>query len=160
MHSSIRSRLIALVRAQWAGVLALFLVIAGGTAYAADTIGSDDIINGQVKSVDIGNNQVQSADIKDGSLNDEDIGQGTFHFTGDIGNVAAGDCVERVVTGVNAQDDHLLLTPSFATLNSRLIYSAEYDHIGDDMVIQACNFTGSLINDGTTDFNLLVIDEQ
>ena len=54
-------------RISW-GALALFLVIAGGTAYAANTIGSADIINGQVKSVDIGDNQVQSADVRDDTL--------------------------------------------------------------------------------------------
>jgi hypothetical protein len=68
MRPSIRCRLIALVRAQWAGLLALFLVIAGGTAYAANTIGSTDIINGQVKSVDIGTNEVTSADVRDDTL--------------------------------------------------------------------------------------------
>ena len=31
---------LAHLRAQWMGALALFLVLAGGTAYAADTIGS------------------------------------------------------------------------------------------------------------------------
>jgi hypothetical protein len=68
MHPSIRSRLLALLRAQWAGLLALFLVLAGGTAYAANTIGSSDIINGQVKTADIGNNQVRSADVRDDAL--------------------------------------------------------------------------------------------
>ena len=68
MRPSIRSRLIELVRAQWAGLLALFLVVAGGTAYAANTVGSTDIINGQVKSVDIGNNEVSSADVRDDTL--------------------------------------------------------------------------------------------
>jgi hypothetical protein len=64
MHSSIRSRLVALVRGQWAGLLALFLVTAGGTAYAVDTVGSSDIIDGQVKTADIGNSQVYSADVR------------------------------------------------------------------------------------------------
>ena len=61
------------LRAQWAGFLALFLVIAGGTAYAANTIGSTDIINGQVKSADIGTGQVQSIDVNDESLSGADI---------------------------------------------------------------------------------------
>ena len=65
-----------------AGLLALFLVIAGGTAYAANTIGSSDIIDGQVKSVDIGNNQVQSVDVRDdtlsgGGLSAEDLRPGS-----------------------------------------------------------------------------------
>jgi len=33
------------LRAQWMGALALFLVIAGGTAYAANTVFSTDIVN-------------------------------------------------------------------------------------------------------------------
>ena len=66
------------IRAQWMGALSLFLVIAGGTAYAANTIGSSDIINesilsqdvrnGEVQSADIGNNQVASADVRDDTL--------------------------------------------------------------------------------------------
>jgi hypothetical protein len=66
-------RVLACMRAQWAGFLALFLVIAGGTAYAANTIGSTDIINGQVKSADIGTGQVQSIDVKGEGLTGDDV---------------------------------------------------------------------------------------
>ena len=48
--------------------LALVIAVAGGTAYAANTIGSADIINGQVKSPDIGTGQVQSVDVRDDTL--------------------------------------------------------------------------------------------
>ena len=48
--------------------LAFLIAVAGGTAYAANTIGSSDIINGQVNSPDIGNNQVQSVDVRDDTL--------------------------------------------------------------------------------------------
>ena len=92
MRSSIRSRLIALVRGQWAGLLALFLVIAGGTAYAANTIGSSDIIDGQVKTADIGNNQVFSADVRDDTLSNGGLG------SADIANgaiVSAGSQKQR-----------------------------------------------------------------
>ena len=53
--------------------LCLILVVGGGAAYAADTIGSEDIINGQVKSPDIGNNQVRSVDVRDGELTGDDV---------------------------------------------------------------------------------------
>jgi hypothetical protein len=66
-------KVLAHVRNQWMGALALFLVIAGGTAYAANTIGSADIINGQVKSADIGTGQVQSIDVKNDGLTGADI---------------------------------------------------------------------------------------
>ena len=58
-------------------------VLAGGTAYAANTIGSADIIdesilsadikNGEVKGTDIGIGQVQGSRITDGTLKTEDI---------------------------------------------------------------------------------------
>ena len=78
MHRSSRSRIATHFRAQWAGLLALFLVIAGGTAYAANTIGSSDIIdesilsrdikNGEVQTADIGNNQVRGNDVRNANL--------------------------------------------------------------------------------------------
>ena len=48
------------VRHQWMGALALFLVLAGGTAYAANTIGSSDIIDESILSRDVKNGQVRS----------------------------------------------------------------------------------------------------
>jgi hypothetical protein len=138
-----------------------------------------------VKSADIGTNQVRSADVRDdslsggglfftdlnpesvgssevanGTLKDEDVGEGTFAFEGDIGTVPAHFCVERTVSGVNAQGDHLLLTPQYETQATFLTYSAEYLSTTEDMVIQACNPTNGNINDGTTNFKLLVFDAQ
>ena len=37
------------------GALSLFIVLAGGTAYAANTIRSADIVNGEVKTADLAN---------------------------------------------------------------------------------------------------------
>jgi hypothetical protein len=48
--------------------LAVALALGGGVAYAANTIGSSDIINGQVKSPDIGNNEIRSIDVRDDTL--------------------------------------------------------------------------------------------
>jgi hypothetical protein len=77
-------KLFVQIRQQWMGALALFLVLSGGTAYAANTVGSSDIIdesilsqdvkNSEVKSVDIANQQVTSADVKDDSLPNGGLG--------------------------------------------------------------------------------------
>jgi hypothetical protein len=74
---------LAHLRAQWMGALALFLVIAGGTAYAANTVGSSDIIDesilsqdikdSQVKTADLVNNAVRSNKVADESLTGADI---------------------------------------------------------------------------------------
>ena len=67
---------LAHLRAQWAGFIALFLALAGGVAYAANTVGSADVIDNSLQSADLRNNQaVQTADVRNGSLNDEDVGE-------------------------------------------------------------------------------------
>jgi hypothetical protein len=145
-------------------VIALFVALSGGTAVAltgSNTVQSDDLGPGaQVKGADVAAGAVGSAAVANGQLNDEDIAQATFvNFTGAIGLLGAHVCVERKVTGVNVQGDHLLLTPDFATQHGDLVYSAEtVNGGGGEMWIQACNPTDSTINDGNTNFNLLVID--
>lgn len=68
-------RIRATIRNQWAGLIALFLVLSGGTALAThpggdNTIDSGDIINGQVRAADIGGNQVRSVNVRDDTLGD------------------------------------------------------------------------------------------
>jgi hypothetical protein len=102
-------------------------VLAGGTAYAANTIGSSDIINGQVKSADIGNNQVRSADVRDdtianGGLTGKDI------IEGSLGTVPAADTLD----GMDSKD--------FARLGGVVN--------GDGSILQGSGFTVSHPSDG------------
>ena len=53
------------VRGQHAGLLALVVVGLGGTAYAAATIGSRDVINNSLKSKDYRTDSVRPSDIDD-----------------------------------------------------------------------------------------------
>ena len=86
--------------------LAVVLVVAGGTAYAANTIGSSDIINGQVKSADIGTGQVQSIDVKDDGLTAADVDESTLGEVpsaqlGGLGrSSSAGSCNPENLTDV------------------------------------------------------------
>lgn len=65
-------------RGRYANVTStLALVVAlGGTAYAANTIRSSDIVNGQVKSVDIGSKQVKNADLGTNSVTSAKVKNG------------------------------------------------------------------------------------
>src|SRR5262245_13160888 len=82
-------KLLAHLRQQWIGVIALLVVLTGGTAYALDgsnTVFTDDIVNGDVKVADIGqgavatdeiaNNQVKASDIGDGEVKAAEIANG------------------------------------------------------------------------------------
>lgn len=71
----------------WSGVLALFCVLAGGTSYAANTIGSADVINESLLSQDIKNNTLTGDDVLEASL-----AQGTtWRLVGAAGQPAFGD---------------------------------------------------------------------
>jgi hypothetical protein len=65
-------RLVAHIRSQWLGALALFLVIAGGVAYAAslprNSVGSREIKNESVKGIDVKRNALGGQEIAEDSL--------------------------------------------------------------------------------------------
>jgi hypothetical protein len=145
-----------------------------------NTIGSADITNDSLSSIDIASGGVSSAEIapfsinegdiasnvidsrhiNNGTLNDEDVGQGTVvDFAASIGTIPPESCVYRNVTGINAQGDHLLLTPSFHD-SQDAVYSLQYHTDAEHATLQACNPGPFSVNDGITHFNLLVIDAQ
>lgn len=69
-------------RRQWAGFLALFLVLTTGGAYAlagTNTVFSDDIVSGNVRNSDLAANAVSSAKIVDESLTGDDILETTLN---------------------------------------------------------------------------------
>ena len=76
--------------------IAVFGVLATGTAYAANTVFSTDIVDGEVRSVDIRNDDIQSGDIKDNSIN-------TF----DVHSFLGVDVVDGTLTGADVQDGSL-----------------------------------------------------
>ena len=94
---------------KWSGTVALFLVLTGGTAMAVDgslpgqnTVGSADIINGEVASVDIGAGQVAGAELAANSVNAAKIGDGEVRAA-DIGAnaVASKEVADDSLTGTD-----------------------------------------------------------
>jgi hypothetical protein len=82
------------LRRQWMGALALFLVLTGGVAYAAATIGSEDVIDNSLTTNDLKNNQaVKSADVRDDTLAG--------------GGLTTADLAPGSVTGADVLDDTL-----------------------------------------------------
>lgn len=61
------------LRRQWMGALALFLVLTGGVAYAANTVFSTDIVDGEVKSADLANNAVRTTKIANRQVTQADL---------------------------------------------------------------------------------------
>jgi hypothetical protein len=70
--------------------LALAIALGTGTAYAANTVSSRDIVNGQVKSADIGANQVGSPKLKTGAVTTTDIAAGAVDGSKVLGGSLTG----------------------------------------------------------------------
>ena len=113
------------LRDQWMGAAALFLVLAGGTAYAVDgslpgqnTVGSDDIINNDVKSADIADGRIFNVDLadnlitgqkmKDGTLTGADVENSSL-TRDDIANnsLTDDDIADGTLTGDDVEDGTL-----------------------------------------------------
>ena len=73
MLATLRTRL---TFANVCSFLALMIAIGTGSAYAANTVFSTDIVDGEVKTADLGNNSVRSTKIGNGQVLNQDIGDG------------------------------------------------------------------------------------
>jgi hypothetical protein len=144
------SKVGSLVRQQWAGLIALFLVLTTGSAYAlagSNTVFTDDIVDenvntadirrgavdttrigeGQVKASDIGDGEVKAADVLNESLLDADLG---------VGSVGSSELKNGGVTNDDVAPNSL---GSGRILDSTLT--------GAD--VAANSLTGADINEGT-----------
>jgi hypothetical protein len=125
------ARFLAQLRQQWIGVIALLLVLTGGTAYALDgsnTVFTDDIVdgqvkvadigqaavatdelaNGQVKAADIGDNSVQTSELDNGQVKTADIGDGEVR-SADVANdsLSGGDVAANSLKGADVDEGTL-----------------------------------------------------
>jgi hypothetical protein len=99
----------------WSGTLALFLVLTGGTAMAVDgslpgqnTVGSADIINGEVTQNDLGADSVGTGKIIDGQVKNQDLGGGASNTnTIQDGGVWGIDVKDNSLTGVDIDESTL-----------------------------------------------------
>ena len=125
---------LAHLRAQWLGALALVLVLAGGTAYAANTVFSSDIVNGEVKTADLANNAVTAGKIRNGQVGVADL-----------------------AVPLNAQGDWTD-TPTAATTSFKTVLTTTYTMSHDGvMVAQALVEADNTANNKTHDVTLRML---
>ena len=127
--------------------------VADNTLSGADIseLSGADIVDGSVTGVDVGN----------GTLKDEDIAKGAFvDFVANIGSIPANKCIWKYISGIEAVNDHLLLTAYFFSAHPDVTYSGEASPTTGAAYLKACNTRAEAVDDGTTAFNLLVIEAQ
>ena len=147
--------------------VALFIAL-GGTAYAANTVGSDDIIDNSIQSVDIKDKDLKGVDlakgavttatVKDNSLTTADIAgadsSGAISVSG--GAVANGQCKQfnLGIPGAKAGEGVILATQA-AVQNGIVLYAQRVPADGT-VTADICNFSGTT-QTALTDFPIRVI---
>jgi hypothetical protein len=145
-------------------VLAFVIALGTGSAYAANTVFSTDIVDGQVNSADVKDQSLTTfdvstlvgADIVDGSLTAKDVGENEFNFSMDVPAVAAHDCRYLLMTGIAAQGDHVLLTPDYGYTSTYLTYNVEFQEGSPNAFLKVCNPTNDEVQARPTYFNVVV----
>ena len=94
-------RFVGWARSQWLALLALFVALATGSAYAANTVFSTDIVDGQVKTVDIAGGAVTVEKIAGGSITGDKIKDGAILGRDVLDNTLQGaDIDESTLSGL------------------------------------------------------------
>ena len=128
-------------------VLALIVAVGGTSAYAANTVFSSDIADGEVRSADIRNDDIQSGDVKDGSIN-------TF----DVHSFLGVDVVDGTLTSDDIQNDSLRTADIQELHGARLVPgSVDATRLGIGSVnsdkVQNNSLTGFNIDESSLDLS-------
>jgi hypothetical protein len=123
---SFSSRIGAYLRQQHLGLLALFLVVSGGTAVAltgSNTVFSDDIVNGEVRTSDLQDNGLRSADVRDDTV----AGGGLTAADLRVGSVGGSEVALDALTGGDIDESTLGTVPAASLAG---IGTATVNHAG------------------------------
>jgi hypothetical protein len=88
-----------LTYANVAATIALIGVLGGGTAYAANTVFSGDIVDGQVKTVDLANGAVLTDKLADGAVTSRKVNNN---------NLTGGDVAANSLKGTDIDESSLI----------------------------------------------------
>jgi hypothetical protein len=83
------------LRANVVGYVAIFLFAVGGTAIAANTVRTEDIVNGEVHSIDVTNNNLQGVDVRDDTVTGADVLEDTLGQVPSAALAARADSVAQ-----------------------------------------------------------------
>jgi hypothetical protein len=152
------ARIRAYVRQQHVGLIALFLVLAGGSAYALDgsnTVFTDDIVNGAVRQPDLGVGSVSSSRIVDGDVAGIDLAPNAVTSAKVRDHtIQAADldtsAVEGLASGRTVYDAEIGTTPD-TTVQGRFSVNLACDPGPGTGVLRFTNFAPGLMDVVTDD---------
>lgn len=125
-------------------VLALFVAL-GPVAYAADTIGSSDIIDGAVLTNDLGDSAVTSAKVQNESLTTDDLkgaDAGSAKLSLAAGAVPKGKCATRTITAAGAKTGEAVVVSAKGKAPTGMLFYGERVPANNRVLLKVCNLTG------------------
>jgi hypothetical protein len=155
---SLSARIRAYVRQQHVGLIALFFVLAGGSAYALDgsnTVFTDDIVSGAVRQSDLGVEAVSSSRIVDGGVAGIDLAPNAVTSAKVRDHTIGADdldasAVEGLASGRTIYDAEVGTTPA-TTIQGRFSVNLACDPGPGTGVLQFTNFAPGLMDVVTDD---------
>ena len=150
-------------------LLALTVAVGTGGAYAANTIGSSDIIDGSVRSIDIQDEQVRRVDLDknsvgaeaviDGTLDASDVGKTSGSLGYNATEIEAGSCRGKIEdTGMNIIGDTILVSPTLAGGEGILDVSWSAGPEASEFIVWLCNHNPEPVNPPLQTFTYIVFD--
>lgn len=122
------------------------LISLGVAARAANTVGSTDIIDGQVMTVDLANNAVNSGKVLDNSLTLADVAGVNITGAISLSGIPNGRCTQVTFNiGGALVGDTPVVTTRAAIQNGIILYGMRVATAGH-VEVSACNFSGVAMN--------------
>ncbi len=132
--------------------LALSVALGTGTAYAANTVFSTDIVNGEVKTVDIhaqavkagkiGTNAVTSAEVANNSLTTADLLGASVTGHVSLSGIANGRCAQVTFGIGGAQVGEVPLVATGAAIQNGIFMYANRVSSAGHVEVTVCNMSG------------------
>jgi hypothetical protein len=119
--------------------VALVAALGTGTAYAANTIGSVDIIDGAVAHVDLAGDAVAGDRVVDHSLTLVDLSGADVQTTVGLPRLKPGRCVTSTIGVTGARPGQFAALSPLTALRKGVVLSAEAVRADDQMEVGVCN---------------------
>jgi hypothetical protein len=135
-----RGRLLAhLTYANLVSTAALVVALGAGTAYAANTIFSADIVDGEVQHADLAAGAVAGDRVADGSLTLLDLSGVDVATTVSVPRLKPGKCLTTTIGVAGARPGQLIAMSPLDKLKKGIVVSAQRVPANDQLEVGACN---------------------
>jgi hypothetical protein len=124
--------------------IALFVAL-GPVAYAANTVFSTDIVDGEIKTADLGDSAVTSVKVLDDSITGADLKGadiGTAKIKLAAGAVPNGRCKTRTIVVAGAKSGEAVTVSLKGKAPNGMLFYGERVPANNRVLLKVCNLTG------------------